>query len=81
MLAVFNRGLKRFGKVFGYQKGKVGIGSFILFGFVCMAVYHCQSVFIVFGSDLAGRVGTESTNFVVKGRGIVDQLGFVEIFI
>ena len=41
-----------------------------------MAVYHRKPVFIVFCGYLSGRVGTEGADLVVKGGGIIYQLGF-----
>ena len=43
VLAVFNRSLKGFGKVFRNQESKIGIVRFVLLGFVGVAVYYSQT--------------------------------------
>ena len=79
MLAVFDRGLKWLGKVFGHQESKVGVFRLVLLGFICVAVYHSQTVFVIFCGYLAGWIGAEGPDLVVKGRGVVYQLGFIKI--
>ena len=46
-----------------------------------MAVYYCQTVIVVFRGYLSGRIGTESSHFIIKGRRMVYQLGLIEILI
>ena len=46
-----------------------------------MPIDHCQAVFIVFRGNLAGWVGAEGADLVVKGGGVVHQLGLIEILV
>ena len=46
-----------------------------------MAVYYCKAVFIVFGCYFTGRVAAEGAYLIVKGRGVVDQLGLIKVFV
>ena len=46
-----------------------------------MAVYHRQASLIVFRSHFPGRIGTEGTHLIIKGRRIENQLRLIQIFI
>ena len=46
-----------------------------------MAVYDSQAVFVIFGSNLTGRVRTEGADFIVEGRCVVYKLCLVEVLV
>ena len=46
-----------------------------------MAVYDSQTVFIILGRNLTGRVRTEGTDFIVEGRCVVYKLCLVEVLV
>ena len=46
-----------------------------------MSVDNGQAVLVVFRGNLTGRVGTEGADLVVKGGGIVYQLGLVQVIV
>ena len=46
-----------------------------------MTVYDSQTVFIILGRNLTGRVRTEGADFIVEGRCVVYKLCLVEVFV
>ena len=46
-----------------------------------MAVYDSQTIFVIFGSNLTGRVRTEGADFIVEGRCVVYKLCLVEVLV
>ena len=46
-----------------------------------MTVYDSQTVFIILGRNLTGRVRTEGTHFVGTSRGIVNEFCLVPVLV
>ena len=46
-----------------------------------MAVYDSQTVFVILGRNLTGRVRTEGADFIVEGRSVVYKLCLVEVLV
>ena len=81
MLAVFDRRLEWLREVFGDKNREVRVVCLVFLGLIGVAVDNGQSVFVVFCGDLSGRIRTEGTHLVVKGRCVVDQLRFIEVLV